>query len=104
MGFRFKKSFNIGKFLRINLSKSGVGYSFGTRGFRISKTATGRTRKTVTLPGTGLSYQTESKTDKNNVIKDFTKGKTLNNTSFDDLVENVTNSFSENMNNNKDEK
>ena len=41
MGFRFKKSFNIGKHFKINLSKSGIGYSFGVKGFRIGKTAKG---------------------------------------------------------------
>ncbi|UKI58991.1 MAG: hypothetical protein L6V81_09585 [Clostridium sp.] len=30
----------------------------------MSKTAKGTTRKTLTLPGTGLSYVTESKSDK----------------------------------------
>ncbi len=41
MGFRFHKSFNLGNGFRLNLSKSGVGYSWGTTGFRISKRAGG---------------------------------------------------------------
>ena len=61
MGFRFKKSFNIGKHFKINLSKSGIGYSFGVKGFRIGKTAKGKTEKTLSLPGTGLSYKTIKK-------------------------------------------
>ena len=31
MGFRFRKSIPIGKHFRINLSKSGVGYSWGSK-------------------------------------------------------------------------
>lgn len=57
MGWRYRKS--IGKTFRINISKSGVGYSVGTKGFRITKTAKGTTRKTITIPGTGLSHVTE---------------------------------------------
>ena len=68
MGFRFKKSFNLGKGLKINLSKHGIGYSVGTKGVRVTKTAKGTTRKTLTLPGTGLSYVTESKSDKDKKI------------------------------------
>ena len=39
MGFRFHKSFNLGNGFRLNLSKSGVGYSWGVKGFRIGKRA-----------------------------------------------------------------
>lgn len=56
MGLNFRKSINLGKGLRLNLSKSGVGASWGVPGFRVSKTATGQTRTTVGIPGTGLSY------------------------------------------------
>lgn len=62
MGWRYRKS--IGKTFRINISKSGVGYSVGTKGFRITKTAKGTTRKTITIPGTGVSHITESKDTK----------------------------------------
>jgi hypothetical protein len=41
MGFIYRKSFNRGLF-RVNLSKSGVGYSVGGRGFRVGTTARGR--------------------------------------------------------------
>ena len=37
MGFRYRKSINLGGGFRINLSKSGVGYSWGTKGYRITK-------------------------------------------------------------------
>ena len=59
MGFRFRKSINSGPF-RINISKSGIGASVGVPGARLTKTATGRTRKTLSIPGTGISYVTES--------------------------------------------
>ena len=60
MGFRLRKSINLGGGVRINLSKSGVGYSWGTKGFRVTKTANGKTRKTYSIPGTGISYVDET--------------------------------------------
>ena len=55
MGFRFRKSVNFGP-LRINFSKSGIGYSIGGKGFRFTKKANGGTRTTASIPGTGISY------------------------------------------------
>ncbi|MGM9602650.1 MAG: DUF4236 domain-containing protein [Faecousia sp.] len=55
MGLRFRKSINIGP-LRINFSKSGVGFSLGVKGFRVSRSAKGKTSATVSIPGTGVSY------------------------------------------------
>lgn len=71
MGFRFRKSIPIGKHFRINLSKSGVGYSWGVKGARFTKTANGKNRTTLSVPGTGISYTTESKahTSKKNRLK-----------------------------------
>lgn len=59
MGFRFRKSINLGV-ARVNISKKGVGGSIGVKGARITKTADGKTRRTVGIPGTGISYVTES--------------------------------------------
>ena len=59
MGVRFRKSINLGGGFRINVSKSGVGYSCGTKGVRFTKTARGTSRNTYSIPGTGLSYVTE---------------------------------------------
>lgn len=56
MGIRFRRSIRIGKFLRINFSKSGIGASVGVAGFRVGTGPHGQ-RMTVSLPGTGLSYQ-----------------------------------------------
>lgn len=58
MGFRFRKSASFGS-LRINFSKSGVGYSVGGKGFRITKKAGGGVRTTASIPGTGISYVTD---------------------------------------------
>lgn len=55
MGFRFRKSVNLGP-LRVNFSKSGVGYSVGGKGFRATKKAGGGFRTTASIPGTGISY------------------------------------------------
>ena len=54
MGRRYRKSIKLGP-LRINLSKSGVGYSVGNKFYRVTKKANGGMRTTATLPGTGIS-------------------------------------------------
>ena len=72
MGFRFRKSINLGGGVRINLSKSGIGYSFGVPGLRYTKSANGRTRKTYSIPGTGLSYVDEG-SSKSKKRKDLLK-------------------------------
>ncbi|WP_399259077.1 DUF4236 domain-containing protein [Terriglobus albidus] len=53
MAWGFRKSLNLGP-LRINASKSGLGYSFGGRGFRIGRDARGRKYTSTSIPGTGL--------------------------------------------------
>ena len=60
MGFRFRKSINVGGGSRVNLSKRGVGFSVGARGARYSAGPSGR-RWTFSIPGTGLSYQTRAR-------------------------------------------
>ena len=59
MGWRYRKSINLGGGFRVNLSKNGIGYSWGVKGYRMTKTADGRTRQTVSIPGTGISYVEE---------------------------------------------
>jgi hypothetical protein len=56
MGFFYRKSVNFGPF-RVNLSKSGVGYSVGGRGFRVGKSGSGRKYTAFSLPGTGVGYR-----------------------------------------------
>lgn len=55
MGFRYRKSINFGP-VRINLSKSGIGWSVGGKGARFTKKANGGYRSTLGVPGTGVSY------------------------------------------------
>ena len=64
MGFRYRKSISFGKGFRINMSGSGIGYSYGGKGFRVTQTARGTMRTTMSVPGTGLSYVSESGTGK----------------------------------------
>ena len=55
MGWSYRKSFKAGPF-RVNIGKSGIGYSVGGRGFRTGVRASGRRYSSVSLPGTGLRY------------------------------------------------
>ncbi len=55
MGFRFRKSFNLGKGVKATASKSGVSFSWGIPG---------KIRKTFSIPGTGISYVDEGKDKK----------------------------------------
>ena len=52
VGLRFRKHINLGGGARLNFSKSGIGYSFGTKGVRFTKKAGGGTRSTYSIPGT----------------------------------------------------
>lgn len=56
MGFRIQRSLRLGKFLRLNISKSGVGVSASLAGFTFGSGPRG-TYINVNLPGTGLSYR-----------------------------------------------
>jgi tetratricopeptide (TPR) repeat protein len=56
VGFGFSKSIKLAPGVRMTFSKSGVGYSVGSRGYRVTKTASGRVTRTVGIPGTGLSH------------------------------------------------
>ena len=55
MPLRFNKRISLGKFLRLNISKSGVGVTVGPRGAHLTVGPRG-TAATVGIPGTGLSY------------------------------------------------
>lgn len=60
MGFRFRKSINLGSGFRLNLGKRGVGISAGIRGFRVGVNRRG-TYGSVGIPGTGMSYSAQGK-------------------------------------------
>jgi len=55
MGFRFRRTLRLIPGLRLNLSKSGVSASVGTRGAWLTFGRRGP-RATVGIPGTGISY------------------------------------------------
>jgi Protein of unknown function (DUF4236)/Bacterial SH3 domain len=55
MVFRFRRSVRIAPGIRINLSKSGLSYSFGGRGATVNVGLKG-TKATYGIPGTGLTY------------------------------------------------
>ena len=56
MGFYFRRSVNLGPF-RVNLSRGGVGWSVGGRGFRTGRSGGGRKYTTISIPGTGVGYR-----------------------------------------------
>src|SRR5438067_2439479 len=60
MSFRLYKSVRLGKGVRLNLSKTGIGISAGVRGARYSAHSSGLTVKTLGVPGTGVYYRKDS--------------------------------------------
>ena len=60
MGFFFRKSISKGP-LRVNLSKSGIGWSLGIPGLRFGRSATGRKTTRVGIPGTDVGWQSSGK-------------------------------------------
>ena len=60
MGWTYRKSVSLGPF-RVNLSKSGIGYSLGGMGFRTGVSSRGRSYKSFSVPGTGMRYYSSSK-------------------------------------------
>ncbi len=60
MGFRFQRRIKILPGVTLNVSKSGVSTSIGTRGAHVTLGKNG-VRTTVGIPGTGISYTTVSK-------------------------------------------
>ena len=57
MGFRFQKRIKLFSGLRLNISKSGLSSSFGTKGAWLTF-GHGKRRTTIGAPGTGLSHTT----------------------------------------------
>lgn len=56
MGIRFSKSIKIGKYLKLNFSKSGIGVSIGNKIFRAGISPKGVIKRTITIPKTGISF------------------------------------------------
>lgn len=80
MGFRYRKSINVGGGFRINISKTGIGYSWGVKGYRVTKTAIGNIRKTASIPGTGISYVEENNNSTKHLNSDSTENNYYNST------------------------
>lgn len=59
MGFRFRKRIKILPGIWFNLSKSGISTSIGGKGVTVNL-KDGKTKTTVGLPGTGMSYSETS--------------------------------------------
>jgi len=55
MGFYYRKSVNLGPF-QVNLSKSGLGYSVGGRGFRVAITSRGRKSGALCKPSSAIHH------------------------------------------------
>jgi tetratricopeptide (TPR) repeat protein len=58
MGLRFYKSIRLGKFIRLNISKSGLSATLGRPGMNVNIGRAGA-RVTAGIPGSGLSYRRE---------------------------------------------
>jgi hypothetical protein len=55
MGWRLRRSITVGG-ARVNLSGSGIGWSWGVPGFRYGRTAVGRAYVSIGVPGTGIYW------------------------------------------------
>ena len=67
LAWRYRRSTRFPGGFRVNLSKSGLGWSWGFRGFRIGRDSRRRTSRTLSIPGTGLynrQYLGDGKTQK----------------------------------------
>lgn len=56
MGFRIRKSINLGGGVKLNLGKKSVGVSVGGKAGRFSINSKGRTTTTIRTPIKGVSY------------------------------------------------
>ena len=54
MSLRFRRSKKLGKYIKLNFSKSGVGVSVGVPGVRVGVDPKGKIRRTLGVPGTGV--------------------------------------------------
>lgn len=68
MGFRFFKRLYILPGISLNLSKSGISFSFGFTGAKVTLGKRG-IRKTIGLPGSGMYYTTHKGWNKSNEHK-----------------------------------
>lgn len=60
VGLRFRRSIKLGKGIRLNVSKTGLGLSAGVRGARYSVHSSGRTTRSLGIPGSGVGFVSTS--------------------------------------------
>ncbi|MBK5263340.1 MAG: DUF4236 domain-containing protein [Peptostreptococcaceae bacterium] len=72
MGFNFRRSKNIGKGFRINMTQNGPGLSFGKKGARVTVNKDG-VRGSVGIPGSGMSYSKQKSFTKNELYRKWSK-------------------------------
>lgn len=58
MNWNLRRSIKFPGGVRINFSRRGIGYSWGVRGFRFGRDASGRAYHAVSVPGTGVYART----------------------------------------------
>lgn len=98
MGLGFRKSIKIGKGVRLNVSKRGIGLSAGVKGFRIGTGPSG-SRMRATVPGTGVYYEkrlgakTTSKNNSSHVVNQTNTNLNLSNEvpNYEKRVETISN-------------
>lgn len=56
MGLSYRKSKKVGKNSRVNLSTKSASFSTGVKGARVSMNTKGKSRMTLSVPGTGFRY------------------------------------------------
>jgi hypothetical protein len=54
VAWRYRRSARLPFGFRLNASKSGIGFSWGFRGFRMGRDPKGRIIRTISIPGTGI--------------------------------------------------
>ena len=74
MPVRFRRSFNILPGVKVNVSKGGVSFTVGTKGYHLNFSRHG-VRQTVGLPGSGLSHTTYLGKDDDDEPKKKTRSK-----------------------------
>ena len=61
MGLRVRKSFKVAPGVRINVGRKSAGVSVGCKGLRYSVNSRTGARATASIPGTGISYTTSTR-------------------------------------------
>jgi Protein of unknown function (DUF4236) len=69
---RFRRSLKIAPGVRLNFNKRSIGISAGVPGARYSINSNGRRTRSVGIPGTGLSYRSQSSRRRSEVDVDET--------------------------------